>query len=180
MLGRSLLECAIIRFHQQRKYALDILRLLLNAEDDEDEDEDSTALEGMKLYVETRLLQTAVGAKRYNARCIASMTDIRQWLQKLGDKIAAAQALNQSKAGERQEEMETIEFARVSLIQQHELLGIILSCCIEKRQVKDTDFLDFVNMLKKVDKYDTLLGMARWPRHTYYLDSLLTRIKQFT
>lgn len=161
MLGRSLLECAIIRFHQQRKYALDILRLLLNTEDDDEEDEDPTALEGINVYVETRLLQPAVGAKRYNARCIASMNDIRQWLQKLGDRIAAAQALNQSKAGERQEEMETIEFARVSLIQQHELLGIILSCAIEKRQVKEEDFIDYVNMLKRVDKYDTLLGTSR-------------------
>lgn len=89
---------------------------------------------------------------------MAAMAKIKVWLQKLADKISAAQALSQARPDQLSEEMETIEFSRVSLIQQHELLGVILCRCVEKRQADVSDFTDFVSTLKKVDKYDNLLG----------------------
>lgn len=158
MLGRSLVECVLIRYHQQRKYVLDILRLFLDVDEDDDEEEESSALESMRVYVENRLLQPATGAKGYNTRCLSAMAEIREALQKVGDRLAAAQNLVQHGANPRTEEVETIEFARVSLIQQHELLGAILARCVEKRQTSDGDFIDYVNNLKKIDKYDALLG----------------------
>ncbi|POR38701.1 Nucleoporin [Tolypocladium paradoxum] len=158
VLGRSLLECGIIRFHQQRKYLLDALRLLLELDGADEETEESSALEGIKMFVAARLFQSGTGgSKRYVPRCMAAMAKIRMWLQKLGDKIAAAQTLNQENAGGMSEEMETVEFSRLSLIQQHEQLGVILCRCIEKRQAEISDFLDFISILKKADKYDTLL-----------------------
>ncbi|KAK2593344.1 hypothetical protein QQS21_008954 [Conoideocrella luteorostrata] len=159
VLGRSLLECGIIRFHQQRKYALDILRLLLDLDSAEDDSEEPSALETIKMFVAARLFKSGpVGTKRYVPSCMAAMARIKTWLQRLSDKIAAAQALNQPGSGQLSEEMETIEFSRVSLIQQHELLGVILCRCIEKRQADTSDFMDFVSALKKVDKYDHLLA----------------------
>lgn len=156
-LGRSLIECAIIRFHQQRKYALDILRVLFEIYSLENEDEESTALDGIKAYVEARMLQaSATGQKRNVTRYMASMAEIKAWLQKLGDKLAAAQALGQSKDF-MSEEMETVEFSRISLIQQHELLGVILCRAVTKRDTQSADFLEFVNILKRADKYDCLL-----------------------
>lgn len=87
------------------------------------------------------------------------MARIKALLQNLGDKIAAAQTLSQGASAGMHEEMETIEFSRLSLIQQHELLAVILCRCIEKRQADVSDFLEFVSLLKKADKYDTLLGV---------------------
>ncbi|KAI8662621.1 hypothetical protein NCS56_01066200 [Fusarium sp. Ph1] len=158
-LGRSLLECAIIRFHQQRKYVLDIVRLLLEIDGLDEDMADPEALESVKLYVAQRLLQPSMGAdasKRIVPRCMASMKEIKAWLQKIGDKIAAAQTLGQSTNG-MSEQMETIEFSRVSLIQQHELVGVILCRSVEMRQGSTADFLDFVATLKRMDKYDALL-----------------------
>ncbi|OAQ68044.1 hypothetical protein VFPPC_04351 [Pochonia chlamydosporia 170] len=159
ILGRSLLECAIIRFHQQRKYTLDALRLLLELDSVDDDPDEAGALETIKMFVAARLFQSRPGGtKRYVPRCMAAMAKIKVWLQKLADKISAAQALSQARPDQLSEEMETIEFSRVSLIQQHELLGVILCRCVEKRQADVSDFTDFVSTLKKVDKYDNLLA----------------------
>lgn len=161
VLGRSLLECGIIRFHQQRKYLLDALRLLLELDGRGDEVDESSSLESIQAFVASRLFQSGPnGSKRLVPKCMAAMTKIRTWLQRLGDKIAAAQTLSQGTPGGMSEEMETVEFSRLSLIQQHEQLGVILCRSIEKRQAEIPDFLDFVSTLKKADKYDTLLGKS--------------------
>ncbi|KAG6041533.1 hypothetical protein E4U41_003693 [Claviceps citrina] len=159
VLGRSLIECAIIRFHQQRKYVLDILRLLLELDSAEEDNEDSSALEAIKIFVAAKLFKSRPGGtKRYVPKCMAAMSRVKSWLQKLADKIAAAQALSSVKLGQLVEEMETVEFSRVSLIQQHELLGVVLCRCIAKREADTSDFLDFISILQKVDKYDNLLA----------------------
>lgn len=162
ILGRSLLECGIIRFHQQRKYALDALRLLLEMDSDEDDrDEGALSLEAAQVYVFERIFNSGPGSanagQRLVPRCMAAMQTTKTWLQKLGDKISAAQALGQSRPGNMSEEAETIEFSRVSLIQQHELLAIILSKSVEKRQADVSDFTDFMTSLRRIDKYDNLL-----------------------
>ncbi|TQV91432.1 hypothetical protein V2A60_008922 [Cordyceps javanica] len=157
VLGRSLLECAIIRFHQQRKYALDILRLLFEIYSLESDDEEPTPLDGVKAYVEARMIQaSATGQKRNVPRYMSAMAEIKIWLQKLGDKIAAAQAMGQTK-NNMSEEMETVEYSRISLIQQHESLGVILCRAVAKRQAETADFMNFVGVLKRTDKYDYLL-----------------------
>lgn len=88
------------------------------------------------------------------------MADIKSWLQALGDKIAAAQTLGQAGPGGLSEEAETVEFSRVSLIQQHELLGVIMCGLVTKRQATVKDFEDFMEYLRKLDKYDHLLGLS--------------------
>lgn len=124
-----------------------------------EDNDDSSSLETIKMFVAATLFQSRPSAKkRYVSRCMAAMSRIKSWLQKLADKIAAAQALSSAKPGQLSEDMETVEFSRVSLIQQHELLGVILCRCIEKREADASDFMDFVSTLKKVDKYDNLLG----------------------
>ncbi|OAA38535.1 hypothetical protein NOR_06563 [Metarhizium rileyi] len=158
VLGRSLLECGIIRLHQQGKYTLDTLRLLLELDSVED-DTEPDALEAVKMYVAARLFQSRPGGtKRIVSQCMAAMCKIKSWLQRLADKIAAVQTLSQAKPYQLSEEMETIEFSRVSLIQQHELLGVILCRLVEKRQADVSDFMDFLSALKKLDKYDNLLA----------------------
>lgn len=163
VLGRSLLECGIIRFHQQRKYALDALRLLLEMDSDDGDREDGRSLEAVQVYVFERLFNTGAGTagpgKRLVPRCVAAMQVIKTWLQNLNDKITAAQALGQTGTGPLSEEAETIEYSRVSLIQQHELLAVILCRSVEKRQADVSDFTSFITTLRRVDKYDNLLGL---------------------
>ncbi|UKZ82332.1 hypothetical protein TrVFT333_010118 [Trichoderma virens FT-333] len=138
VLGRSLLECAVIRFHQQRKYVLDSFRLLLELNNLDYEGEEPSALETIKVYVDTRLLRPSHGgAKRLAPR--------------------SAQTLGNVPTDELPEELETVEFSRVSLIQQHEALGVILCECVDKRQAETADFTEFISVLKKWDRYDTLL-----------------------
>lgn len=162
VLGRPLLECAVIRFHQQRKYTLDILRLLFELDGAEDDSDETNALETIRIFVAARLLHSGAATKgRCISRCMTAMSRIKAWLRKLSDKIAAAQALNQSRGSHLSEEMETVEFSRISLIQQHELLAVILCRYIEKRQAETSDFLDFVSTLQKVDRYDHLLGQCQ-------------------
>lgn len=157
ILGRSLLECGIIRFHQQRKYALDAVRLLLELNSVDDEDEEPRNLEGIQIYVSERLFRMGSDA-RLVPRCMSGMSRVKAWLQKLGEKLAAAQTLGLAGPNGMSEEIETVEFSRASLIQQHELLAVILARAIEKRQGNSTDFANFLATLKKADKYDTLLG----------------------
>lgn len=157
VLGRPLLECGVIRFHQQRKYVLDSLRLLLELAGADDGGE-SASLDGIKIFVATRLLQPGGnGSKNHITRCMSAMAKMRKWLQQLGDKIAAAQTLDPGASMPLSEQIDTVEFSRLSIIQQHELLGVILCRFIEKRQAGVSDFLDFISILRNADKYDILL-----------------------
>ncbi|PNP49771.1 hypothetical protein THARTR1_09539 [Trichoderma harzianum] len=158
VLGRSLLECAVIRFHQQRKYALDSFRLFLELNNQDYDGEEPSALEAIKVYVDTRLLRkTHSGSKRLASTCLQTMVEIKSWLQKLGEKMTAAQTLGNVPTDDLPEELETVEFSRVSLIQQHEALGVILCECVDKRQAETAEFTEFISVLKRWDKYDTLL-----------------------
>jgi nuclear pore complex protein Nup205 len=155
VLGRSLLECGLIRFHQQRKYVLDILRLLLDVEQLEVDDqlEEPAFSDAVKAYISERLFSHS---DRLAQRCLESMGHIKSWLARIADKIAAAQALGQSISASA--ELETVEYSRLSLLQQHETLGVILCRAVEQRQAEVQDFRMLLDSLKRADKYDALLG----------------------
>ncbi|KAI0128352.1 nucleoporin Nup186/Nup192/Nup205 [Xylariales sp. AK1849] len=150
-LGRSRRECAIIRFHQQRKYLLDCTRLLLELSKLDEVPEEVEDWLGS--YVTELILGSAPGARiqRLVPRCMAYMRDIRAWLQRIVDLVASATVLGHAGIAEFRE---TIEFSRVSLVQQHELLSVILCYGIERRLASEQDFTDFLTSLKKVDRYD--------------------------
>ncbi|KAI6779020.1 nuclear pore complex protein Nup205 [Emericellopsis cladophorae] len=160
-LGRSLLECGMVRFHQQRKYALDALRVLIEMDVDEELDDLAPNMnsETVRSWV-AETFSAKPGASRTTQmvpRCMTAMQSIKAWIQKLSDKVSAAQMLGQSGDGGISEELETVEFARISLIQQHELLGVLLCWFIEKRQATTQDLTDFMDSLRKLDKYDNTL-----------------------
>lgn len=164
VIGRSLLECGLIRVHQQRKYVLDCVRLMLEIDGLDEDDFDAEILNAVQLYLSAAVFQnlpgeTASSQKRLLPRCMSAMQDVRGWLQKIADKMTAAAVLINGQGGQVPEEMETIEFSRVSLYQQHELLAIILCRAIEKREAEVNDFKSFLQHLKNADKYDVLLGM---------------------
>ncbi|CAI4219128.1 unnamed protein product [Parascedosporium putredinis] len=155
ILGRSLLECSIIRFHQHRKYVLDIIRLLVEL-DREAETETGPVYEYATQYLREGVFASN-GAQRIISRCMTAMKDIRNWVQKLNDKITAAAVLAGVPTSQLSGELETVDFSRVSLIQQHELMAVIMCRAIETNLGQEDDFKALLAELKATDKYDCLL-----------------------
>ncbi|KAH7037690.1 nucleoporin Nup186/Nup192/Nup205 [Microdochium trichocladiopsis] len=158
-LGRSRQESAIIRFHQQRLYLLSCMRLLLDlTKGDDHGDDDDEITSQLREYVDANILRgstqgagTTGKATRFVPACITAMRDIKTWLSKLVERAAGASVIGFNSDSQ---SLETHEFQRVSLVQQHELLSSILCYAIERRKASEEDFSDFVIALRRVDKYD--------------------------
>ncbi|KAK3322300.1 nucleoporin Nup186/Nup192/Nup205 [Apodospora peruviana] len=163
--GRPLWECGIIRFHQEREYLLDCMRLSVEIANDEDLDRVDPALQdGFGAMVEDKIFCVPLpGAaprgpvKKFVPKCMAAMQNIKTWLQALGDRMAARSVLTQPNQLNAYEPQETYEFSRLSLVQQHELIAVLLCSAIEMRHVEVKDFEDFLGVLKKIERYDHLL-----------------------
>lgn len=162
LLGRPLLECGIIRFHQQRKYLLDCIRLCIQLTNDDELESDLQDVLGS--YVDRHIYcagapgEQPVKANKIIPKAMSEMQEIKMWLQKLSDRVASASVLYSGNMAPRPEFQETIEFSRLSLLQQHESLAVILCSAIEKRQAGTEDFRDFFKLLRKCDRYDHLTG----------------------
>ncbi len=156
VLGRSILESSIIRFHQTRKYLLDCFRLVLQ------QSVDINIEEGIRdafQDVVRRVLQAQEGARsgpKFVQKCLKSMGDMKAFLHNLADRLNGASVLGQT---QKPEFSETIEYQRVSLIQQHESLGVIVHYLVKASCSTLEDFEKLLDVLKRADKYDNLLGM---------------------
>lgn len=151
ILGRSRRECALIRFHQQRKYLLSCVRLLLELSKIDEVPEEIEDWLGS--YVTDLILGggPSQSSQKLVPRVLASMRDIRAWLQRIVDQVASATVLGHAGQAEFREK---IEFSRVSLIQQHELLAVILCYAIDRRVASRQDFTEFWATLKQINRYD--------------------------
>ncbi|KAI0456135.1 nucleoporin Nup186/Nup192/Nup205 [Xylaria acuta] len=159
-LGRPRKECAIIRFHQQRKYLLSCMLLLLELSKEEDEllaDDGNDDLGRLSQYVNQNILRSNTcgantGARsRFVPACATSLADIRGWLLRISEQVNGAAMLG--RATELQTR-ETYEFAHISLMQQHELLAIILCYAIERHMAIEGDFVDFLRDFRRASRYD--------------------------
>ncbi|ROT35962.1 hypothetical protein SODALDRAFT_300242 [Sodiomyces alkalinus F11] len=157
ILGRPLLECAIIRFHQQRKYVLDSLRLLFEIDGFDAEEADENVVNVIQAYIAENVMKRS-GQNTLISRCMSAMQDVRSWLARIGDKMTAAAVLMSGSGGNMPDGLETLEFSRVSLIQQHELLSIVLSNAIEQKDGHASDFQNLLQLLRRTEKYDILLA----------------------
>lgn len=153
--GRTLLTCSIVRFHQRRKVLLDCLRLIceLAADVDREELERDGLLHLLDQIVKPQGAPTVSNdSSRYVRRCLTSMGDIKNWLHKL-----AEIANTGSVTGQQSDVIETMEYQRVSLVKQHELLGVIVLYLVKQNYTVLADFELVLDTLKKVDKFDSLL-----------------------
>ncbi|KAB5557905.1 nucleoporin Nup186/Nup192/Nup205 [Coniochaeta sp. 2T2.1] len=161
VMDRSLLECGILRFHQYRKFLLDCMRLCIELSDDEELEEEVKDMMGE--ITDALVFGVAVPGDqaptpgKFVPRCLAAMADIRVWLQRITEKVATANLMYQSKPATPSEFEESIEYSRISLIQQHEALAVILCGAIEKHHSDVSHFKDFFSLVKKSDRYDQLL-----------------------
>jgi len=159
--GRPLWECGMLRFHQERRFMLDCMRLLIEivADDEIEETMQSAFAELVEKVVYLVPEPGKVRNEKIVPKCTQAMQAVRQGLQSHVERMTAktmlAQANLLTKVGEQQE---VYEFVRVSMVEQHELLSVILCAAIEKRHADMRDFKDFLATLKRADKYDHLLG----------------------
>ncbi|KUJ09923.1 uncharacterized protein LY89DRAFT_689819 [Mollisia scopiformis] len=149
--GRSLLTNSIVRFHQRRKHLLDCLRLLVQLSADVNINEGHRA--GFQDVVQ-RIVQPQNGAYAFAQKCLGAMKDIKTWLQTLAEKLSGASVLGQ---GHQEEFLEAIEYQRVSLVKQHESLGVTIHYLVKENRAHSSEFEAVLDVLKKADKYDNLL-----------------------
>ena len=155
VLGRTHRVCALIRFHQQRRFLLDCIRLLLELSRPDEVPEE---IEDWLVSILNEFIlgtEPSAQARKIVPRCMAAMRDVRAWIQKLADRVAGAQILGNA---EQEEFREVIEFSQISLVQQHELLAVITCHAIDRRVATKQDFTEFLANLKKVDRYDYATG----------------------
>ncbi|KAK0732791.1 nucleoporin Nup186/Nup192/Nup205 [Apiosordaria backusii] len=152
--SRPLWECGLIRFHQERKYLLDCMRLCIEIANDE-EIEDSLK-DAFGLVVEEKIFVKG-SSKKIVARCMEGMQAIKTLLQSIQEKVAARYMLERASLVRPPEAADTLEFSCMSLVEQHECLAMILHAAVEKQHADVNDFRQFLGTLKKIDKYDQFL-----------------------
>jgi nuclear pore complex protein Nup205 len=149
--GRSAVTNSIVRFHQRRKHLLDCLCILFRLSVDEEAQED------IKSYVQSiigQITRNQAGSPTYIQRCLTSMKDIKTWLQRLAERLNGVSVIDQ---GQQQDILESIEYQRVSLVKQHESLGVIAFHFGKEKGAEVKDFELVLGILKQADKYDNLL-----------------------
>jgi nuclear pore complex protein Nup205 len=149
--GRPALTNSIIRFHQRRKCVLDCFRTLIQLSADVNQEDELRA--DLRAII-AQIVEPGDIKLRYTQRCLLCMGDIKPWLQRLAEKLNGASVLGQ---GQHLEVLETIEYQRVSLVKQHESLGVILLYLAKEGHSVVKDFEQVLETLRKADKYDNLL-----------------------
>ncbi|KAK3340657.1 nucleoporin Nup186/Nup192/Nup205 [Neurospora tetraspora] len=159
---RPLWVCGLLRFQNERSYLLDCMRLCIQIANDEDID--PSVQEGFGQVVDERIFgipaqgsKPQAGAQKFVPKCVAGFQTIRSTMQNIGEKVAAQNVLFQPNVSKRMDQQEPSEIMRLKLIEQHETLSLILCAAVEKKQAESKDFKEFIQFLRKVDKYDHLL-----------------------
>lgn len=174
VLGRPLLESSIIRFHQTRKYLLDCFRLMLYLSIDMNVEENIREVfqDVVRRVIQPLEASSNKCSQKFVQRCLKYMEDIRLQLLSLVDKLNGASVLGQT---QKFDFLETVEYQRISLVQQHEALGIILHYVVKASYSTLDDFEHILDVLKRADKYDNLLGKHICFKHCLLIESLLLR-----
>lgn len=153
-MGRALGEAGVVRFHQQRRYLLDCMRLCIQISESED-DRVSHVQPFFGAYVTNNIYGAGTaGGTRIVPRCMEAMQGVKAWLQKLADRTTAASVFHGT---DRPPVNEVLEYSRISLLQQHEILALIAASAIDKRHAKPEDFRALLTTLERSDRYDQLL-----------------------
>lgn len=154
ILDRSNLVAAVIRFHERRQFLLECLRLVLKYSTDEHLESDPRDI---FLQLVTLILDTKDGPARngslYVQKCLRAMSDIEKWLQVLGERHQGNLTLGKSSTPESDE---IIGFQQVSLMQQHESLGALLTYLVKASHTGEEDFYKLLEHLPKLDRWNNL------------------------
>ena len=154
ILDRSLLHSAIIHFHEQRHFLLECLRILLKQSRDPDSEENVRERTGLLVSL---ILEIEDGPARngslYAQKCLREMGNIEKWIQDLNERYQGTIALGQTLNPEFDEIM---GFQQLSLGQQHESLGAILTYIVKSNYTALEDFYKLLEHLSKLDRWNNL------------------------
>lgn len=154
VLDRSHVTSSIIRFHEERQFLVECLRLVLKCSvDSELEENIRDVLRQLIILV----LETKDGPARngslYAQKCLRSMGEVEAWLQALGERYQGSLTLGQSLTSEYDE---IVVFQQLSLAQQHESLGAVLTYLIKANYTGVEDFYKMLDHLVKLDRWNNL------------------------
>ena len=152
LLGRSGVASATVVFHERRQFLLECLRMLLrNAESPETHE----PLRQEQLQMISEILEVKDGHARngslYVRKCFKAMADSERWLHALTERYHGALALGQP-AVPGQEELLT--FQQLSLGQQHESLGAIVTYLIKGGYTAADDFFKLLEHLPTLERWN--------------------------
>jgi len=154
VLDRSLLPSAIIHFHEQRHFLLECLRLLLKLSSDPDREdgirESATLLISLVLEIKDG---PARNGSLFAQKCLREMANIEKWTHALGERYQGTLALGQTLTPEYDEIM---GFQQLSLGQQHESLGAILTYLVKSNYTAVEDFVKLLEHLQRIDRWNNL------------------------
>lgn len=152
--GRSVLTCSILRYHQRRIYLLDCLRLLLQYAANVDQTESIRSGSEAAIRMVLQVEDNPSNPSKFVQKCLSSMQEAKLELQNLAEKANGASVLGQ---GQHADTVEIRNYQQVSLIKQHEILGVIIYYLVKDNYSTVAEFELVLDTLKKADKFDEVL-----------------------
>jgi nuclear pore complex protein Nup205 len=153
---RTPIECAIVYFHDSRRYLLDCLRLLLEQSQNQDVSDEiqgseiRTALQSMVHHVLEIKNGPARNGSLFARKCVNAMGECEKWLQLLAERIQRTATLGETTSSTFYEIM---EYQQQSLNEQHELLGAIVTHMVKGGYTSIEDFHKILDYMPTVDRW---------------------------
>ena len=155
VLDRSNFVSAVIRFHEQRQFLIECLRLVLKCSADPECENDTRDVLRQLISL---VLEIKDGPARngslFAQKCLGAMVDCEKWLQGLGERYQGSLTLGQTSTPEFNE---ILEFQQVSLAQQHESLGAVLTYLVKANYTGVEDFYTLLEHLPRLDKWNSIV-----------------------
>ena len=168
-LDRPPISCAIIQFHEYRSFLVESLRLILRTAMDPELDDDLRDF--MSGYVGRTFKDD--GSKRprsptYTQKCITTMSNIEQWLNRLAEQAQKFVAVGQTSSPDHEE---IVSLQQRNLTQQHESLGTILAYLVKLNHASLDDLRSLLAQLRFVDRWNSIA--------VHYVPALISFFNQY-
>lgn len=155
VLDRSNLVSAVIRFHEQRQFLVECLRLVMKCSADPACENDTREVLRQLISL---ILEIKDGPARngslYARKCLGAMADCEKWLQALGERYQGSLTLGQTLTPEYNE---ILEFQQLSLEQQHESLAAVLTHLVKANYTGVEDFYKLLEHLPRLEKWNSII-----------------------
>lgn len=157
VLDRSHTVSAVIRFHEQRHFLIECLRLVLKCCADPACEDDVRSV--LRQLVELILEINEKSGHRdslYLPKCFQAIVDIESWLRALEDRYQGALTLGTVGNPLFSEYDEIMGFQQRSLAQQHESLAGVYTYLIKLSYTSEKDFYKLLDHLPLLDRWNNL------------------------
>ena len=156
-LDRSHTVSAVIRFHEQRHFLVECLRLMLKCcADPACEDDVRRVLRQLtELILETNE-KSGHRDSLYPQKCLQAMVDIEGWIRALEDRYHGALTLGTVGNPLFSEYDELMGFQQRSLAQQHESLAGVYTYFIKLAHTSEKHFYKLLDHLPRLDRWNNL------------------------